>query len=113
LLLLQERVPKGAGALSSRIATEVSEGRIVVRRSTEPPASGVFDTPHTPSPEVQLLSNGRYHVMVTNAGGGYSRWRDLAVTRWREDRTCDNWGTSATCATWPAASSGQRPTSRR
>jgi len=41
---------------------------------------------------VQLLSNGRYHVMVTNAGGGYSRWRDLAVTRWREDSTCDNWG---------------------
>ena len=44
-----------------------------------------FTTPDTPAPEVQLLSNGRYHVMVTNAGGGYSRWRDLAVTRWRED----------------------------
>jgi cellobiose phosphorylase len=53
----------------------------------------VFDTPDTPTPEVQLLSNGRYHVMVTNAGGGYSRWKDLAVTRWREDTTCDNWGT--------------------
>jgi cyclic beta-1,2-glucan synthetase len=50
-------------------------------------------------PEVQLLSNGRYHVMVTNAGGGYSRWKDLAVTRWREDSTCDNWGTSAMSAT--------------
>ena len=44
-------------------------------------------TPDTPTPEVQLLSNGRYHVMVTNAGGGYSRWKDLAVTRWREDST--------------------------
>ncbi len=44
-------------------------------------------------PEVQLLSNGRYHVMITNAGGGYSRWKDIAVTRWREDSTCDNWGT--------------------
>ena len=31
--------------------------------------------------------------MVTNAGGGSSRWKDLAVTRWREDSTCDNWGT--------------------
>ncbi|WP_258286145.1 hypothetical protein, partial [Escherichia coli] len=39
----------------------------------------------TPTPEVQLLSNGRYHVMVTSAGGGYSRWNQLAVTRWRED----------------------------
>ena len=53
----------------------------------------VFSTPNTPVPEVQLLSNGRYHVMVTNAGGGYSRWKDIAVTRWREDSTCDNWGT--------------------
>ena len=31
--------------------------------------------------------------MITNAGGGYSRWKDLAVTRWREDPVCDNWGT--------------------
>ena len=53
----------------------------------------VFNSPNTPIPEVQLLSNGRYHVMVTNAGGGYSHWKDLAVTRWREDTTCDNWGT--------------------
>jgi hypothetical protein len=52
----------------------------------------VFDSPNTPHPEVQLLSNGRYHVMVTNAGGGYSRWKDLAVTRWREDTTRDAWG---------------------
>ena len=48
--------------------------------------------PDTAIPEVQLLSNGRYHVMVTSAGGGYSRWKNLAVTRWREDTTCDNWG---------------------
>ena len=25
-------------------------------------------------------------------GSGYSRWGDLAVTRWREDPTCDCWG---------------------
>ena len=31
--------------------------------------------------------------MVTNAGGGYSCWRDLAVTRWREDATRDCHGT--------------------
>ena len=50
-------------------------------------------SPDTAIPEVQLLSNGRYHVMVTNAGGGSSRWKDLAVTRWREDITRDDWGT--------------------
>src|SRR3990172_3792697 len=31
--------------------------------------------------------------MITNAGGGYSRWKDMSVTRWREDSTRDNWGT--------------------
>ena len=39
------------------------------------------------------MSNGRYHVAISNAGGGYSRWRDLAVTRWHEDPTRDCWGT--------------------
>jgi cyclic beta-1,2-glucan synthetase len=44
-------------------------------------------------PRTHLLSNGRYAVMLTRAGSGYSRWRDLAVTRWREDTTRDAGGT--------------------
>ena len=52
----------------------------------------IIDNPDTPVPEVQLLSNGRYHVMLTSAGGGYSRWKNLAITRWLDDATCDNWG---------------------
>ncbi|HSF46079.1 MAG TPA: hypothetical protein VLA58_08705, partial [Chitinophagaceae bacterium] len=52
----------------------------------------IINNPDTIFPEVQLLSNGNYHVMVTHAGGGYSRWKNIAVTRWREDVTCDNWG---------------------
>ena len=44
------------------------------------------------SHHAQLLSNGRYAVMLTAAGSGFSRWGDLAVTRWREDPTCDGWG---------------------
>jgi cyclic beta-1,2-glucan synthetase len=55
-------------------------------------ASRIAAGPHTPVPEVQVLSNGRYHVVVTSAGGGYSRWEALAITRWREDAACDNWG---------------------
>ncbi len=42
---------------------------------------------------MHLLSNGKYHVAVTAAGSGYSRWRDLAVTRWHDDTTRDCWGT--------------------
>jgi cyclic beta-1,2-glucan synthetase len=89
LLLLQERIPK---AVAPYLHTaELAQSRTAAG-GTETPVR-VFDTPHTATPEVQLLSNGRYHVMVTNAGGGYSRWRDLAVTRWREDATRDHWGT--------------------
>jgi cyclic beta-1,2-glucan synthetase len=52
-----------------------------------------FNSPHTRIPRTHLLSNGRYAVMITAAGSGYSRWRDIAVTRWQEDVTCDRWGT--------------------
>jgi len=90
MLLLQERVPK-ATAFYSHTA-ELSGLRTTPSRGAETPVR-VFSSPDTPIPEVQLLSNGRYHVMITNAGGGYSRWKDIAVTRWREDSTCDNWGT--------------------
>jgi cyclic beta-1,2-glucan synthetase len=89
-LLLQERVPKKGATLHPH-AAEVSA-------AARPPTAEagaimrVFTDPSTPIPEVHLLSNGRYHVMATNAGGGYSQWRDLAITRWREDATSDSWG---------------------
>jgi cyclic beta-1,2-glucan synthetase len=51
-----------------------------------------FTSPHHATPRTQLLSNGNYSVMLTAAGSGYSRWRDIALTRWREDPTCDPWG---------------------
>ena len=49
-------------------------------------------SPHTPAPRTHLLSNSAYHVMITNAGSGYSKWQGLDVTRWREDATCETWG---------------------
>ncbi|WP_341929180.1 GH36-type glycosyl hydrolase domain-containing protein [Methyloversatilis discipulorum] len=88
MLLLHERIPK-ATALFEHTA-QLHALRSTPLTSQTP--IRVFDTPDTPIPEVQLLSNGRYHVMVTQAGGGYSRWKDLAVTRWREDGTCDDRG---------------------
>ncbi|MDZ4099399.1 MAG: glucoamylase family protein, partial [Methylophilaceae bacterium] len=89
LLLLQEKIPKASAFYAQ--TTEVSD---VLTAASEPQIPlRVITNPNTPLPEVQLLSNGRYHVMVTNAGGGYSRWKDLAVTRWREDSTTDHWGT--------------------
>ncbi|NNN19470.1 MAG: cyclic beta 1-2 glucan synthetase, partial [Acidimicrobiaceae bacterium] len=90
-LLLQERLPKKVAIVHPHDAE--------VRAVAHPPdleqgeIRRVFTDPNTPVPEVHLLSNGRYHVMVNNAGGGYSRRQDLAVTRWREDATSDCCGT--------------------
>jgi len=109
LLLLQERIPRTS---TSHVRnTDLSEGGAMYD-APEPTVRtpiGAF----TPTPEVQLLSNGRYHVMVSNAGAGSSRWKDLAVTRWREDGTRDHWGSflylrdTASGAFWSA---GHQPT---
>ncbi|MBN1920969.1 MAG: hypothetical protein JW892_06975 [Anaerolineae bacterium] len=44
-------------------------------------------------PQVHVLSNGRYSTLITSAGGGYSRWQGLGLTRWQADTTSDAWGT--------------------
>ncbi len=88
-LLLQERIPK-TPSFYAHTTGEITDIRTSGTGQEAP--MRVYESPDTPRPEVQLLSNGRYHVMVTNAGGGYSRWKDLAVTRWREDTTRDAWG---------------------
>lgn len=87
LLLLQEHIPK-TSAFYAHTTPIADYTHPIVNTEVR-----IIQTPHTPLPEVQLLSNGQYHVMVTASGGGYSRWKDIAVTRWREDMTCDNWGT--------------------
>ena len=88
MLLLQERVPRSAviqphiaESFGSGVATDPAETRL-----------RVFGNPDTLVPAVQMLSNGRYTLMVTNAGGGYSQLRDIAVTRWKEDATTDATG---------------------
>ncbi|OGS17214.1 MAG: cyclic beta 1-2 glucan synthetase, partial [Elusimicrobia bacterium RIFOXYA2_FULL_58_8] len=87
-LLLQERVPKAVPFLYD---TEVTG---LLRKPKENDAlSRVFTTPNTPAPETHLISNGAYNLMVTNSGSGYTRYKDMAVTRWHEDAVQDNEGT--------------------
>jgi cellobiose phosphorylase len=86
LLLLQERIPRTTlfYAHTSDIIETTSVSPDVEVRS--------INTPNTRLPEIQLLSNGHYQVMITNSGSGYSRWKNIAVTRWREDATRDDLG---------------------
>lgn len=88
-LLLEERSPRPTFLYSQAI--DMPEKRIITKAVKI--QSRYFSTYQTRIPEVHLLSSKTYHVMVTNAGGGYSRWNKLALTRWHEDTTRDNWGT--------------------
>ena len=104
-LLLQERTPRSVTLARPR-AEDVLEAPQV--RDLVAPTLRRFESPHDVTPRSHLLSNGRYSVMITAAGSGFSRWRDLAVTRWREDPTRDCWGSfvflrdAATSEVWSA-----------
>ena len=88
-LLLQERMPRDVAIAHPR-AEEVKASAIDKHQESQ--AERHVSLPCPGAPVTHLLSNGRYSVMLTAAGAGYSRWRDVAVTRWREDSTRDCWG---------------------
>ncbi|HYC33765.1 MAG TPA: glucoamylase family protein, partial [Gemmatimonadales bacterium] len=89
-LLLYERVPRRlelqepqTARADEALPEEDDVGRPVVRE---------VDDPDTPAPHVALLGHWPYMVMVSHCGAGYSRFEDLAVTRWRADATRDATG---------------------
>jgi len=88
-LLLQERMPRDIA-----IARLPEEQPSVPAQSSDlvPDTQRHYRSAHSRIPRTHLLSNGRYSTMITAAGSGYSRWHDIAITRWREDVTCDGWG---------------------
>jgi cyclic beta-1,2-glucan synthetase len=90
-LLLQERVPHVLRPVEPHPA-ESLEPYSETASDKSGDAIRMFETADTASPEVQLLGDGKYHVMISNAGGGFSRWNDLAVTRWLPDHAQDHFG---------------------
>ena len=88
-LLLQERPPREIRAAQPN---EEEVASVVHVRELTPPVTRQFSSPHDSPPRTHLLSNGRYSVMLTAAGSGYSRWQNVAISRWREDSTLDSWG---------------------
>ena len=93
-LLLQERVPRLTEELERpRAAEEVlSSHPNRHARALVAPFPRRYSTANQPTPQVCLLSNGNYTVMVTTAGSGFSRCGNRSVTRWREDAVRDHWG---------------------
>jgi cyclic beta-1,2-glucan synthetase len=88
-LLLQERTPRDVAVVRPWAVDGRSDARV---RANGSQGGRRLATAHTATLATHLLSNGRYTVMLTGGGSGYSQWRGLAVTRWREDATRDDWG---------------------
>src|SRR5690606_670696 len=87
--LLQERLPRGV-TVTRPHADEVARPLHV--ESLAEPVLHRFHTPHEAIPRTHLLSNGRYTVLMSAAGSGFSRWQGNAITRWREDAVLDSYG---------------------
>ena len=89
-LLLQERVPRLTEEAERPNSADGLTGHRA--RAFVSPVSRDYSSANQPIPQVGLLSNGNYTVMLTTAGSGFSRCGTRAVTRWREDTVRDNWG---------------------
>lgn len=114
-MLLEEAVPAETAIIQPHQSETVVEARI--DRPEAALVSRRMIGHETPAPRTHFLSNGTYSVMVTNTGGGYSRWREIAVNRWRPDLVQDQGGhffyirDRATSQVWSAAyqPTGQQP----
>jgi cyclic beta-1,2-glucan synthetase len=89
-LLLQEQLPQSATALDPL----VEDAQARQQFSAAPEEIAPWSVPiQTPIPQIHLLSNGSYSLFLSNSGGGYSKWRDIVLTRWQSDGVMDPWGT--------------------
>src|SRR5690606_8731986 len=87
-LLLQERSPRGepvARPLPER-RPQVQAGKLVASADRVLPGRSAL------APGLHCLASGGLNLTVTPAGGGQLRWHDLALTRWRPDRTTEQLG---------------------
>lgn len=115
-LLLQERAPRDIPTATVR--TEADE-RSKDETELESPDSRIILDPARALRSTSVMSNGRYSVMVTATGSGYSRWGELAVTRWQPDPTEDRLGSyiflrdAGTGDWWSATSEPKRATDER
>ncbi|HEY3311749.1 MAG TPA: glucoamylase family protein [Anaerolineales bacterium] len=87
-LLLQEKIPQNS-PIEYPHPDEQPDSLPEIRSVTSAPWRVPVDTL---IPQVHLLSQGDTSLLITNAGGGYSQWRDFALTRWQADTTLDQWG---------------------
>ncbi|WP_183752200.1 GH36-type glycosyl hydrolase domain-containing protein [Pseudochelatococcus contaminans] len=110
-LLLQEKAPRTVPALPVHVETNDRAKPEPLEERTD---SRAIPDPLTASPAVSVMSNGRYALMLTATGTGYSRVGDIAVTRWNADPVEERTGTflfvtdSATGEWWSTTAEPKR-----
>jgi cyclic beta-1,2-glucan synthetase len=90
-LLLHERVPTELPTESVIVSERTRRAEAARDRHVMPVA------PWVPVrcgrfPEMQLIGNGRLSSWISDSGAGALRWRDVQLTRWAADPTCDDMG---------------------
>ncbi len=90
-LLLQEKAPREIPA--DTVRTEAEERPLVDEQEAQSLDTRIIADPGTALRATSLMSTGHYSMMVTATGSGYSRWGDLAITRWQPDPVEDRMGT--------------------
>ena len=88
-LLLQEKVPENI------VFTKEVKEKVISVKGPEVTENNLVRKYHKPGsvlPQTHILSNGDYSVVLTDRGTGYSKNKEIAVTRWREDSTLDQYG---------------------
>ena len=88
-LLLQEQVPK----YTSHEQPHAEDGRALPPEEASLNLSPWIESPEPPQPRVHFLSNGRYQLMITSSGAGFSTWRGIGLTRFQTDPTLNRSGT--------------------
>ena len=90
LFVLEEKMPA-----TVELATRIDQEVATLPVSEEKPAHQEIyakDLHYKTAPIMHVLSNGTYKVVLSNRGGGYSQYRALGLTRWRNDPTFDDYG---------------------
>lgn len=89
-ILLDEKIPEVANVVEPNqygFYTRTSNVRRFEKERVR-----YSNTPNTLFPMAHLYSNGKYSVMISNSGSGYSKFRDIFLNRFTEDLTLDNSG---------------------
>jgi cyclic beta-1,2-glucan synthetase len=88
-LLLQEKAPRDIPIATVRAE---ASGRGAAELAGDSADSRLIPDPARALKATNVMSNGQYSVMVTATGAGYSRYGEVAITRWQADPVEDRIG---------------------